>query len=202
MWNRVPRRLPVISLVDWAFVDTVNSSSRPGPWPGQLPLIAACTAITLVNTYAVSQLPPLHELQPAINTPLTLGVIVDLTRGVPAITAVNVQRPLSVLRFSAFWQSPQLSLSARQDKRYYSTHPLRVTSVPRLQQLPDNTVGYQSGMFCASWPSTANFYQGVGPDFFTSSPGYMPHARHRIDSSSSRQHAHTTEILLTSRTAT
>ena len=76
------------------------------------------------------------------------------------------------------------------------------TTFPRLQQLPDNTVGYQSGMFCASWPSTANIYQGVGPDFLTSSPGYMPHARPRIDSSSSRQHAHTTEILLTSRTAT
>ena len=74
--------------------------------------------------------------------------------------------------------------------RDYSTHSLRVTSVPRLQQLLDNTVGYQSGMFCASWPSTANSYQGVGPDSFTSSPGYMPHVRHRIDSSSSRACLH------------
>ena len=86
--------------------------------------------------------------------------------------------------------------------RDYSTHSLRVTSVPRLQQLLDNTVGYQSGIFCASWPSSTNIYQGVGPNSITSSPGYMPHARHRIDSSSSRQHAHTTEILITCRTAT
>ena len=68
----------------------------------------------------------------------------------------------------------------------YSTAPLRVTSVSRLQQLLDNTVGCQRGMFCASWPSSTYIYQGAGPDSFTSSPGYMPHAQHRIDHSSSR----------------
>ena len=36
----------------------------------------------------------------------------------------------------------------------YSTHSLRLTSVPRHRQLPDNTVGYQSGLFCASRPSS------------------------------------------------